>query len=200
MRCKPLKSKLRISDIEAYVDADWVSQAHHHSMPDYIVMLSRGPIAWSACKQPIIVLSTAEAECIALATIGCKVLYLQLLLTELYKPVELPTPILCDNQAPIAMASNNKFNSHTKHIDLRYHFIRGHIKNSTFALTYCPTNDNIVDTFTKPLPCPCLQKLHLMSLDTAWGGVLDREEMGDRSESWGQNRMQGTSAIKDSLG
>jgi hypothetical protein len=52
--------------LEAYIDADWASQPHHHSMSGYVIMLNGGPIAWSLQKQPIIALSTAEAEYIAL--------------------------------------------------------------------------------------------------------------------------------------
>lgn len=92
-------------------------------MSGYLVMLDGGPIAWSSRKQPLIALSTAEAEYIALATVAREVLYLQLLLDELYEPPVLPTPINCDNQSAIALVSNNKYHSRTKHIDLRYHFI-----------------------------------------------------------------------------
>ena len=159
--------------LEAYVDADWASQAHRHSMSGYVVLLNGGPVAWSARKQPLIALSTAEAEYIALTTVAREVLYLQLLVGELYEPVTLPTPVYCDNQAAIALASNNKFHSRTKHIDLRYHFVRDHVKNGTFGLHYCPTDDNVADAFTKALPRPRLQKLcALMSLGSARGGVL----------------------------
>jgi hypothetical protein len=172
--------------LEAYVDADWASQAHRHSMSGYIVLLNGGPVAWSARKQPIIALSTAEAEYIALTTVAREVLYLQLLLEELYCIEHIPTPIYCDNQAAIALASNGKFQSRTKHIDLRYHFVRSHVKNGTFTLSYCPSDDNIADAFTKALPRPRLQKLRmLMALeDCARGGVLGSEESGqeDRQE------------------
>jgi len=125
-------------------------------------------------------LSMAEAEYIALTTVAREILYLQLLVEELYESPTLPTPIYCNNQAAIALASNNKFQSQTKHINLRYHFICTHIKNSTFTLTYCPTDDNVADAFTKALPRPRLQKLHgLMSLDSTQGGV---SKSGSKSE------------------
>jgi len=70
-------------------------------MSGYVVLLNGGPVAWSACKQPLIALSTAEAEYIALTTVAREILYLQLLIGELYEPTNLPTPIYCDNQATI---------------------------------------------------------------------------------------------------
>jgi hypothetical protein len=162
--------------LEAFVDADWASQPHRHSMSGYIVLLNGGPVAWSARKQPLIALSTAEAEYITLTSVIRELLYLQLLISELYKPPPLPIPVFCNNQAAIALASNGKFQSRTKHIDLRYHFIRSHVKNGTFKLYYCPTDDNVADAFTKALPRPRLQKLRLlMSLACARGGVLNSD-------------------------
>jgi hypothetical protein len=89
--------------------------------------LNGGPVAWSARKQPLIALSMAEAEYIALTSMAREILYLQLLIRELYDEVHEPTPVNCDNQAAIALATNNKFQSRTKHIDLRYHFVRTYV-------------------------------------------------------------------------
>jgi hypothetical protein len=112
-------------------------------MSRYIVLLNGGPVAWSAHKQPIIALSTAEAEYIALTNVVQELLYLQLLIGELYDPPPLPIPILCDNQAAIALASNGKFQLRTKHIDLQYHFVHLHAKDGTFKLLYCLTDNNV---------------------------------------------------------
>jgi hypothetical protein len=164
--------------LEAYVDADWASQPHRHSMSGYVIMLNGGPVAWSSQKQPIIALSTAEAEYIALTAAAREVLYLQLLIEELYDIHSASTPVHCDNQSAIALASNNKFHARTKHIDIRYHFVRAHIQNGTFELRYCPTEDNVADAFTKPLPRPRLQKLRtMMGLGPARGGVLKEESV-----------------------
>jgi hypothetical protein len=164
--------------LEAFVDADWASQPHRHSMSGYVVLLNGGPMAWSACKQLLIVLSMAEAEYIALTSVIRELLYLHLLLEELYKAPPQPIPVFCDNQATIVLASNGKFQSCTKHIDLRYHFVRSHIQNSAFKIFYCPTDDNVANTFTKALPRPHLQKLRtLMSLACTQGGVSESETM-----------------------
>jgi hypothetical protein len=164
--------------LEAYIDADWVSQPHHHSMSGYVIMLHGGPVAWSSKKQPIIALSTAESEYIALTADMREILYLQLLLKELYDEMHTSTPIHCNNQSAIALALNNKFHAHTKHINICYHFVRAHVKNSTFELRYCPTEDNVADIFTKPLPRPRFQKLRtMMTLSPAQGGVLKSEDL-----------------------
>jgi hypothetical protein len=104
--------------LQAYVNADWASQPHRHSMSGYTILMCGSPVAWSARKQSIIALSTAEAEYIALTAVAREVLYLQALITELYKRIISPIPIYCDNQGAIALASNGKFHARTKHIDL----------------------------------------------------------------------------------
>ena len=104
--------------LEAYVDADWASQSHRHSMSGYTVLLHGAPVAWSARKQSILALSTAEAEYIALTAVGREVLYLQALIQELYEPPTPPISVYCDNQGAIALASHSKFHARTKHIDL----------------------------------------------------------------------------------
>jgi hypothetical protein len=104
--------------LEAYADANWASQPHRHSMPGYTVLLHSSPVAWSAQKQTIIALSTAEAEYIALTTVMREILYLQALIAELYEPVIPPIPVYCDNQGALALTTNNKFHAHTKHINI----------------------------------------------------------------------------------
>jgi hypothetical protein len=115
-------------------------------------------------------------ESTALTSIIHELLYLCLLIGELYEVVPLPIPMLCDKQATITLASNRKFQSHTKHIDLCYHFIRSHVRDRTFRICYCPTDNNLANTFTKALPHPCLQTLRSqMALACAQGGVLEPE-------------------------
>ena len=66
------------------------------------------------------------------------------------------TVILCDNKATISMTKNPAFHSRTKHIDIRYHFIRNLVVEEIIALKYCGTNEQVVDSLTKSLPRSCL--------------------------------------------
>ena len=60
-------------------------------------------------------------------------------------------PIMCDNTSAIAISSNPVQHSRTKHIDIRYHFIREHVMKGTVELHFVPTASQIADIFTKPL-------------------------------------------------
>ena len=60
-------------------------------------------------------------------------------------------PIYCDNQSAIAMIGNPVQHSLTKHISIRYHFIREHVMEGTIELHFVPTDQQLADIFTKPL-------------------------------------------------
>jgi len=120
--------------LQAFVDADWASQPHRHSISGYVILLHGSPVAWSARKQSLIALSTVEAEYIALTSVAQEVLYIQALLDKLYEPIKAATIVHCDNQGAIALASNNKYHTRTKHIDICYHFIRALIQNQDFVV------------------------------------------------------------------
>jgi hypothetical protein len=59
--------------------------------------------------------------------------------------------INCDNQSAIALSKDDRFHARTKHIDIRFHFIRYVIEQEKIQLIYCPTENMKADIFTKPL-------------------------------------------------
>ena len=61
------------------------------------------------------------------------------------------TPIFCDNTSAIAITNNPVLHSRTKHIDIRYHFIRDHVMKGDVELHFMPTENQLADLFTKPL-------------------------------------------------
>ncbi|GJU78555.1 hypothetical protein Tco_1275625 [Tanacetum coccineum] len=75
--------------------------------------------------------------------------------TLLYKMV----PIFCDNTSLIAISNNLVLHSRTKHIDIRYHFIRDHILKGDIELHFVPTEYQLADILTKPLDEPTFTKL-----------------------------------------
>ena len=60
-------------------------------------------------------------------------------------------PIYCDNQSAITMTGNPVQHSMTKHISIRYHFIREHVEKGTIELHFVTTDQQLADIFTKPL-------------------------------------------------
>jgi hypothetical protein len=171
---KPDKSK----GLECYVDADFAggwSQADSDnadnvlSRTGYILMYANCPILWVSRLQTEIALSTAEAEYIALSQSLRDVIPLITLLKEINKvfPVHVKTPtFVCkvheDNQSCITMATSQKFTPRTKHIALKYHHFRSHVKNGAIQISYCRTTEQKADLLTKPLADDLFFKLRYM--------------------------------------
>jgi hypothetical protein len=139
------------NQLEGYSDADWGSQSHRHSISGYVFRMGDGAVTWSSKKQSIVALSSTEAEYVAQTHAAKELLWLRTIIGELNLPFETPTTLHCDNQGAIALAKDNKFHARTKHIDIRYHFIREAVEDGSINMQYIPTNDNIADIFTKPL-------------------------------------------------
>jgi hypothetical protein len=137
--------------IEGYADADWASQADRHSVSGYAFRYGCGVVTWSSKRQPIVALSSTEAEYIAAAHAAKEIYWLRAFLGEIGRDMAQPTIFRCDNQSTIAICRDNKFHARTKHIDIRYHFVREAVEAGHIVAHYIPTDENLADIFTKAL-------------------------------------------------
>ena len=135
-----------------YVDADGATQDHRRAISGYVFMVDGGAVSWSSKKQELVTLSTTEAEYVAQTHAAKEAVWLRGLLTELFGPVNGPTTLFSDSKSAIALAQDGHYHARTKHIDIRYHFIRYIIDAGTIKLVYCSTDDMTADTLTKALP------------------------------------------------
>jgi hypothetical protein len=108
-------------------------------------------ISWQSRKQSSIALNTAEEECIAACSASCEAIWLRKLLTGLFDLEMRETTILCDNQSCIKMTENHVFHDRSKHIEIRYHFIRDMVQRGTLKLQYNSTDEQVADVLNKPL-------------------------------------------------
>lgn len=139
-------------DIVGYSDADWGNDESRYSTSGIAFLLGNGAISWQSQKQGTIALSTVEAEYVALSGATQEAIWLRRLMRDLSTSVEKPTVIMEDNQGAIALAGNPIGHKRTKHIDIRYHFIREKVQDGTIVLEYCPTKEMVADILTKALP------------------------------------------------
>jgi len=95
-------------------------------------------------------LSTAEAEYVAAASCCAQVLWMKTQLTDYGLKYD-HIPIYCDSQSAIAIAVNLVNHSRSKHIDVRYHFLKDHIEKGDIELYFVGTDYQLADLFTKPL-------------------------------------------------
>ena len=83
---------------------------------------------------------------------GCReAMWLRSVLNELGFNQYKPTRINCDNQGSIKLAGNPETHQRTKHIDIKYHFLRERVNMGEISLKYVNTNDNLSDIFTKAI-------------------------------------------------
>lgn len=137
--------------LNAYSDSDFAGDAEtRRSTTGYIIMYCGGPLQWCARKQPIVALSSCEAEYIAAAECCKELLYLKSLLEELIQ-TKVTVNLNVDNQSAIKLIENGVVNRRSKHIDVRYKFIHENVVKGTLQIKYVPTSINCADLLTKPL-------------------------------------------------
>ncbi|CAI7849898.1 unnamed protein product [Closterium sp. NIES-54] len=136
-----------------YVDADHAGDPdNRRSRTGYIYRLEPiGPISWQSSKQELIALSSTEAEYIALCSATKEGLYLRELLEEAKLAQLSSFSLFCNNQSAIRIANKNGFANRTKHIALRYFFVKDEIEKGRLELSYCPTSEMAADYLTKKL-------------------------------------------------
>lgn len=132
------------------------------STSGYAFMINGGAVSWSAKKQEIVTLSTTESEYVGAVHASKEALWLRSLISQIFSTTLDTTTLFSDNQSAIALASDHQYHPRTKHIDIRYHFIRWIIEDGQIRLIYCPTDDMVADIFTKALPSPKVK--HFASL------------------------------------
>ena len=113
---------------------------------------ARGAISWKTRRQPTVALSSTEAEYMALSAATQEALYLKNLVIEFDQNLsEHCINIHEDNQGALALVDNHVHHNITKHIDIRYHFIREQVQCNCIKIVYLQTNLMIADCLTKPV-------------------------------------------------
>ncbi|GJU70685.1 retrovirus-related pol polyprotein from transposon TNT 1-94 [Tanacetum coccineum] len=107
-------------------------------------------VSWSSKKQDCTSMSSAEAEYVSLSACCAQVLWLRTQLTDYGFHFD-KIPMYCDSKAAIAISCNPVQHSRTKHIDVRYHFIKEHVEKGIVELFFVGTEYQLADLFTKAL-------------------------------------------------
>ena len=102
-------------------------------------------------KQTSVALSTAEAEYIAASTASREAVWLRKLLADIFDSELELTVIHCDNQSYIKLFENPAYRDRSKHIEIKYHFIRDVVQRGAVKLKYIRTDEQVADILTKPL-------------------------------------------------
>jgi hypothetical protein len=144
-------SHLDEPQLTAYCDSDWASSKEdRRSVSGYAFLMCGGVISWQSKRQKTTALSTVEAEYMAAAAAVKEALWWRTQLSEL--GFATPTTVVyADNKGCIDLSKNPAHHSNTKHIDIRYHFLRDHVRSGAVHLEYIHTSAMAADALTKAL-------------------------------------------------
>ncbi|GBN80378.1 Retrovirus-related Pol polyprotein from transposon TNT 1-94 [Araneus ventricosus] len=153
--------KLKLSEINnlninCYSDADFAANRDDRiSIGGLILFIDNSPIIWKTFKQKCVSLSTMESEYVSLCESAKELVWINRIFKEFeilnVIKTNVTSYLFCDNQAAIDFSKSPVENSRTKHIDVKYHFIRNLVFEKLFILKYINTKLNFADLFTKPL-------------------------------------------------
>lgn len=135
--------------VTGYSDSDYAGDVDiRRSMTGYVFTLGGSVVSWKATLQVTITLSTTEAEYMALTAAAKERIWLKGLVSDLGLHHDQAT-VYCDSLSAICLAKDQVHHERTKHIDVRYHFLRSETR---IKVKKVGTADNPADMFTKPVP------------------------------------------------
>ncbi|KAI3791603.1 hypothetical protein L2E82_05458 [Cichorium intybus] len=138
--------------VVGYVDSDFGKDLDkRRSITGYAFTLNGCAISWKAQLQSTVALSSTEAEYMAITEAVKEDIWLKGMFRELDDRIKVTT-VFCDNQSAIFLSEDQMFHDRTKHIDIRYHFVRDIIEKGDCVIEKIDTDYNPADVFTKSLP------------------------------------------------
>ncbi|CAI7848781.1 unnamed protein product [Closterium sp. NIES-54] len=141
----------------------------------YVFLLGGTAIMWQAKKLADIALSTAESEYMALFFVCQEGVWLRRLMNELDITIEGPTVVKSDSKSAIDLARNDNWHGRTKHINVKYHWVREQLEKQLFKFEFVPTEEQVADFLTKVLPRSnfeyCKEKVGMRKLQEIQGSV-----------------------------
>ena len=146
--------------VVGFVDSDYAGDVDDRkSTSGFVFMMGGGAVSWASKKQPIVTLSTTEAEFVAAAYGACQAVWMRNVIEEIgFKQGE-GTILFCDNSSTIKLSKNLVLHGRSKHIHVRYHFLRELVNEGTIQLEYCSTGDQLSDIMTKAVKLETFEKL-----------------------------------------
>ena len=155
--------------LRAYSDADWAGDLDtSRSTTGYFVYMRGAPVAWQSRLQPTAATSTMETEYMAAYAAIQEIVWIRGVMTELgLKGFQLskdasPTILNMDSKGAIDLAQNPVNHKRSKHIRIKYHWIREQVGGNIIRLNHVPTAEMTADMMTKALP----EKLHHQHVNT----------------------------------
>jgi hypothetical protein len=161
--------------IDCYVDADYAGLWRYEDDQDpvsvksrtgYILIFAGCPLLWVSKLQTEVALSTLEAEYIALSQSMRDLIPARRLIEEILPPFGIKlentkthSTVFEDNEGAIGLANSPKITPRTKHIGIKYHFFREHVREGNIGIQHVSSENQVADVFTKGLTMVKFERL-----------------------------------------
>jgi hypothetical protein len=138
--------------LQGYADAYWAgSTVDRKSISGCCFTLGSAMVSCCSRKQTSVALSIAEAKYIALCVAVCEAVWLHKLLADLFGHEMDSTITHCDNQSCVKLSENHVFHDKSKHIEIKYHYMRNMVQRKAIHVQYLSTHEQVANVFTKLL-------------------------------------------------
>jgi hypothetical protein len=164
--------------LHGFIDSNSAGSAYERkSTSSMCFSLGSAMISRASRKQNFVSLSAIEVEYIAACDACTKAVWLCKLVSELFDHVLDSTVIYCDNQSYVKLSENSMFHDRSKHIEIKYYFLRDKVQRGEVVLQYISTDEKTTDILSKPL-----SKINFTCIRDELGLVeiaplVEREEM-----------------------
>ena len=174
----------QLAIIKWWVDASYAVHNNMRSHTGATMSIGRGMIYSKSAKQKLNSKSSTEAELIGASDMLGQTLWtLYFLRAQGYDTIK--TTLYQDNTSAIALEENGKMSSsqRTRHINIRYFFIKDKVEKDEITIVYCPTEDMVADYFTKPLQGAQFRRFRDMIMGVSRVSSKERVGKGDASDT-----------------
>ncbi|KAJ0392560.1 hypothetical protein ATCC90586_009433 [Pythium insidiosum] len=138
--------------LNGYCDSDWGNDPEtRKSISGFVFTIAGGAVSWMSKRQPVVAQSTAEAEYVAACEASMEAMAMTHIVSEILPSLATKPVVGIDNSAAIVMATNPTYSRRTRHIELRWHYVRDQVQRNLLELVKVRGDVNPADVFTKPL-------------------------------------------------
>jgi hypothetical protein len=150
LKVLPTISRTKKWNMTVYTDSDWAGDKDNpHSVSGYAIFLSDTVILWKSRLQKPLALSSSEAEYYGMSEAPKDVKFVARIFEAIGIEIELPITMYCNNVGAIFVAENAMARVTSKHIDVRYHFVREYVESSFLKIVFVNSKENKSDMFRK---------------------------------------------------
>jgi len=137
-------------ELKAFSDSNYGGDRDsRRSVTGYVIYLLGVPLIWKSKSQRSVALSSTEAEYMAVSEVCADIMFLKQVLEFVGVSIQYPIEVHVDNVGAIFLANNATTGPRTRHIDIRYHYVRDFIEDCVIVVRFVPSGKNDADPYTK---------------------------------------------------